>query len=108
MPNLSVLLSISESRPHDILPKGQEYASVPSGPEVHLPGFLTLMNAWPLELLPERGVAGEILASGSVWLFRGDFVMGSPHGPIHAQHGVHWGHQLCQQETVISGVLLLF
>ena len=59
------------------------------------------------ELLQREVSLVEILASGSVWLFRGDFVMDYPR-PIMPNIGVHWWHQLCQQETFISGLYCCF
>lgn len=79
--------------------------ALPSGPEVHLPGFSPPYERGLLSFFREVSL-GEILASGSVWLFRGDFVMDYPRRSCPTW--CSWGHQLCQQETgIISGVYCL-
>ena len=91
-----------ESRPHDILPKGQEHA-LPSGPEVHLPDYFHSLCTYGLWASSERGVTG---GDSCLWIrvaVQRRLCDGLPTAG-HAQHGVHWGHQLCQQETSGSQV----
>ena len=92
----------NKSRPHDILPKGKEHA-LSSGPEVLLPGYFHSLCTYGLWASSERGVAG---GDSCLWIrvaVQRRLCDGLP-AADHAQHGVHRGHQLCQQETVISGV----
>ena len=90
-----------EFRPHDILSKGQEHA-LPSGPEVHLPCFFHSLWTNGFQASAERGVAGGCLELCIRVALQRRLCDGLPPAN-HAQHGLHWGYKLCQQEAIVSG-----
>ena len=102
---LCSLVIINESRPNDILPKGQKHA-LPSELEEHLPGYFHSLWMHGLWASLERGVTG---GDSCLWIrvaVQRRLCDGLPVAN-HAQHGVHWGYQLCQQETYLRYLLLL-
>ena len=97
MPKPFLLCSLvisNESRPNDILPKGQKHA-LPSELEVHLPSYFHSLCMYGLWASSERGVTG---GASCLWIHvavQRRLCDGLPVAN-QAQHGVHWGYQLCQ------------